>query len=379
MTYSLSRKAVLCLSAIAATAIAPQVALAQDNEGEVMGALSVAPADLAAALLAVDGTDAEAAAIQSVSGSDYAQLFYGLTTLGMRAPDTLGLAGECEVPLLDGYEVACSDGLRLYAGVDGAIYENGGGIDSAPLDATQYGLSVGADMSIGDSAVIGGNLAYMRGDADGDAGLDADYDGWRIGGYGTIDNGYTYFQLTGSYGQIGIDADRSVEFPGFAANMSSDVDVEQLTLGAHAGVRFAVGHATMLPYANVDYVRTAWDSFSESGGNAGLRLDGGVDDRLYSTLGMRFNSDIGTFVASANLGWRRQFKARRNAINSYYLGTNAPMEIVTDEANPDSALAGISIGGKAGKMDVRAYYDAIFNGHETTHGFGLRLRLPLGG
>ncbi|MBW0145681.1 autotransporter outer membrane beta-barrel domain-containing protein [Sphingomicrobium clamense] len=379
MAYSLSRKAALCLSATALAGLVPQAALAQDNEGEVMDALSVAPADIAAQLLALDGTDAEPDAINDASGSDYAQLFYSFTPIGMRAPDVLGLAGECEVPYLDGYEVACAEGLRLYAGVDGARYENDGGMQSDRIDTSQYSGSVGADVSIGDSGVVGGALTYLIGRSEGGAGLDTDYDGWRIGGYGTLDNGYTYFQVTGSYGRYNIDASREVEFGMIDQDLTADIDVEQITLGAHAGVRFAVGVATMLPYANIDYVRNEWDGFDEAGGSAALRIDDAVDDRLFTTLGMRFNTDIGGLVASANLGWRRMIGWRRSDIDTYFLGTNRRMDIVSAEANPDSALAGVSFGGKAGKLDFRAYYDAIFNGHETTHGFGLRLRLPLGG
>lgn len=379
MKYPLSSKAALCASAVAAAIAIPQAALAQDNAGEVVDALSTGPADLAAAFLAVDGTEFEADAVNDVSGSDYAQLFFSFTPLGMRANDTLGMYGECEVPYLDGYEVACSDGLRLYAGLDGVRYENDGGVQADRIGSSQYSGILGADYSIGDSATVGGTVAYTVGRSDGDAGLETDYDGWRVGGYGTIDNGSTYLTLVGSYGQYNIDASREVEFGTINQDLTANTDLEQITLGAHAGVRFAVGVATMLPYAKVDYVRNEWDGFSESGGSAALRIDEAIDDRLYTTLGMRFNSDIGGLVASANLGWRRMIGWRRSDIDSYFLGSNARMDVVSAEAKPDSALAGVSFGGKAGKLDFRAYYDAIFNGHDTTHAVGLRLRLPLGG
>lgn len=376
MKFSLCSKMALCASV---AIVFPGVSMAQDNGGEVVDALAVGPADLAAAFLAVDGTDAEGAAVHDLSGSDYAQLFFSFTPLGMRANDTLGLAGECEVPELDGYEVACTEGLRLYGGLDGARYENDGGIQADRIDSSQYSAILGVDYAIGDSAVVGGNLAYTIGRSDGDAGLETDYDGWRVGGYATLDNGSTYVRVVGSYGQYDIDAMREVEFGTINQDLTANADLEQLTLGAHAGVRFAVGVATMLPYANVDYVRNTWDGFSESGGSSALRIDEAVDDRLYTTLGMRFNSDIGGLVASANLGWRRLIGWRRSDIDTYFLDSPRRMDVVSAEARPDSALAGVSFGGKAGKLDFRAYYDAVFNGHDTTHAFGLRFRLPLGG
>lgn len=379
MKYALSSKAVLCLSAMTSATLLPNVAMAQDNAGEVVDALSTGPADLAAAFLAVDGTDAEMAAVHDLSGSDYAQLFFSFTPLGMRANDTLGMAGECEVPELDGYEVSCAEGLRIYGGLDAARYENDGGVQADRVDTSQYSAILGVDYAIGDSAVVGGNLAYTIGRSDGDAGLETDYDGWRLGGYATLDNGSTYFRVVGSYGRYDIDAEREVEFATIDQDMTANADLEQITLGAHAGVRFAVGVATMLPYVNVDYVRNKWDGFSESGGSAALRIDDAVDDRLYTTLGMRFNSDIGGLVASANLGWRRLIGYRRSDIDSYFLGSNARMDVVSAEANPDSAVAGVGFGGKAGKIDFRAYYDAVFNGHDTTHAVGLRFRVPLGG
>ena len=58
---------------------------------------------------------------------------------------------------------------------------------------------------------------------------------------------------------------------------------------------------------------------------------------------------------------------------------DARFEVVSASEKRGSLLAGISLGGKAGGVNVRVGYPGLFNGDGATHNASFRITMPLGG
>lgn len=97
------------------------------------------------------------------------------------------------------------------------------------------------------------------------------------------------------------------------------------------------------------------------------------------TAGAKWAMDLGSVVPQAELGYRHSFGDRRASFEASFLGDEDGLfEIVSAAEKRGSLLAGISLGGKAGPVDLRVGYRGVFNGDATSHNANLRIILPIG-
>ena len=261
----------------------------------------------------------------------------------------------------------------------------GGGNDQVQARLGGRGL----DVTVGGAGIIGGSIGYVTNHVrDNQFGDNADADGFQVGLYGVYDPGTFYVKGVTTYSWYDGDSSRNINFSGlapgatFASSPNGDPDVTMWTAGIHAGARFALGgNSVLTPYLNYDYVNAKLKSFTETGGNgADLTVWGGRAKHSYLTGGVKWATQMGGVVPEVNLGYRYRFGDKRSDFSASFLGdAGCDFDIVSAAQKKGTFLAGVSVGGKMGPVDLRLGYEGEFNSDVTSHAANFKFVLPLGG
>ncbi len=213
-------------------------------------------------------------------------------------------------------------------------------------------------------------------------------DGMQVGAYAVYDPGAFYVKGVTTYSWYDGDSRRHINFAGlapgatFAANPEGDPDIKMWTAGLHGGARFPLGgNSVATPYLNLDYVHAKLDSFTETGGGgADLTVLHGKSDHTFLTGGVKWATQLGGVVPELNIGYRYRFGSSRSHFEACFLNNPAcSFEIVSASQKGGTVLAGLSIGGKLGPVDLRIGYEGEFNSDITSHAGNFKFILPLGG
>ena len=169
----------------------------------------------------------------------------------------------------------------------------------------------------------------------------------------------------------------------FAANPSGDPDINMWTAGLHGGARLPMGgNSVVTPYLNYDYVDAKLKSFSETGGNgAELTVDNNHSRHSFLTGGVKWATQMGGVVPEVNLGYRYRFGNSRSTVHEcvHVPDPECDFDIISASQKRGTFLAGVSVGGKLGPVDLRIGYEGEFNGDITSHSGNFKFVLPLGG
>lgn len=328
---------------------------------------------LAAAALAALGAAAPAAAEHTpAAGAEYADYLQSLGTLGYRTNALLAGATDCEVPALAGSSLECRIAPRhLWGEVDYGRLGREGQRELGGYDAERWSMIVGFDTSILPAAVIGASIGKVgnRLDYEGsDTRLKGD--GWQAGLYASFDPGQFYVKALGAY--TGMDGDsRRLD----VAAIEGDPDVRLWSLGLHGGYRVTIGAASVVtPYLNYDRTNARLKSFKEAGG---LSARGAAAKHGWVTAGVKLAGEVGGLVPEANLGYRHMFGDRRSSFDAAFADRQAV--VASHRQGRGAVLAGLSVGGRLGTLDLRAGYDGAFRSGLAEHAGFLKLVVPLGG
>ena len=154
------------------------------------------------------------------------------------------------------------------------------------------------------------------------------------------------------------------------------------TFGLHGGSRIAMGgNSVLTPYLNYDYVNAKLKSFTETGRDgANLTVYGG---QLEAQLPDRRRQvgDPDRRRGSGGQPWlplplRRQ--AARDFSAAFIGDTACDFDIISASQKRGTFLAGLSVGGKMGPVDLRIGYEGEFNSDITSHSGNFKIVLPLG-
>jgi outer membrane autotransporter protein len=154
------------------------------------------------------------------------------------------------------------------------------------------------------------------------------------------------------------------------------------TFGLHGGARFNLGaNSVLTPYLDYDYVNARLKSFDERDGNgAGLTVEGGRSNHSYVTGGVKWAMQMGGVVPQVKLGYRYRFGDERSSFHGWFTpDPESDFDIVSSAQKKGTFLAGLSVGGKLGPVDLRVGYEGEFNGDVTSHSGNFKIVLPLGG
>jgi outer membrane autotransporter protein len=208
-----------------------------------------------------------------------------------------------------------------------------------------------------------------------------DADGALIGAYALYDGGSFYARGVATYSRFDGDSTRTIAFGGLAAEPHGDPDVSLFTLGLHGGARVPLGAALVAqPHVELDHVRARLDGFTEAGDSgAELKLGSSRSARTFLTGGFKLAGRIGRLLPEVDVAYRYRFGNARTSLGAAFAGEDAdPFGIVSAAQDRGSLLAGLSVGGKLGKVHVQLAYRGEFSGDVESHGGQLKLVLPLG-
>jgi len=216
-------------------------------------------------------------------------------------------------------------------------------------------------------------------------------DGWQVGAYAVYDPGPFFLKGVTTYSSMNGDSTRHINFAGlgtgtsFAGTLTGSPDVKMWTGGLHGGARLPMGGASVLtPYLNLDYVHAKMDGFTEAGlSGAELRIIDAKVNRTFLTGGVKWATQLGGVVPEVNLGYRYRFGNSRSGFTGQFFddntATDCTFDIVSAGQSRGTFLAGLSVGGKMGPVDLRIGYEGEFNGDVTSHSGNFKIVLPLGG
>jgi uncharacterized protein with beta-barrel porin domain len=330
-------------------------------------------------------------ALNMLSGSVYANYLNSFASLGVHENDLVDHATNCEMPALAGSVLECRSGgpIHVWGQLDYQTRKADGDIEAGDSRSKRFTGLLGIDANVGNAAIVGVDAGYLSNHfRDHQFGDTAKGDGWTVGAYAVYDPGTFFVKGVTTYSSLNGDATRHINFAGlapgaaFAANPTGDPDVNMWTAGLHGGARLPMGASSVVtPYLNLDYVHAHMKGFTEDGGNgAGLTVEGANSNHAFATGGVKWATQMGGVVPEVNLGYRYRFGDQRSDFRAFFNGdSDCDFGIVSAAQKKGTFLAGLSVGGKVGPVDLRIGYEGEFNGDVTSHSGNFKVVLPLGG
>jgi len=337
---------------------------------------------LAGTLFQLNAAD-YALALNELSGAGYAGYLQSFNSLGYHYNSVLERASECDRPVLAGSALACrTSPFHLWAQLDHDHLDRDGDSELAGDSGHRSTLVAGADVNLSSAAVVGisaGSVSNHDRFADA-AGSDIKGDGWQVGAYGVYDPGAFFVKALGTYSRLDGTAHRHLDFGASPGTITGNPDATVWTLGLHGGYRLQLSPANLVtPFVSYDYTDAKLDGFTETGTTgAELTVHGGSEKHSWLTGGVKWTGQFGGIVPEASVAWRHAFGDRRASFNANFAGSPATsdFDIVSMSEKHDALLAGVSVGGRLGPVDVRLAYQGAFGGGTTEHSGFLKLVLP---
>jgi hypothetical protein len=330
-------------------------------------------------------------ALNMLSGSVYANYLNSFPSLGVHYNDLADRSTDCEVPALAGSVLECrqSSPLHVWGQIDYQTRKADGDEEAGSGRSKRFTGLLGIDATVASSVIAGVEGGYVSNQfRDHQFGDSVKGNGWQVGGYAVWDPGSFFLKGMTTYSAMSGDSSRRVDWtdlaPGatFAGRLNGSPDVRMWTLGLHGGARLQLGGGSVVtPYVDYDYVRSTMDGFTESGlEGANLTVESAKANRSFLTGGVKWATRIGGVVPQLNLGYRYRFGNERSDFRALFDGDqDCDFDIVSAAQKKGAFLAGLSVGGKLGPVDLRIGYEGEFNGSSTSHSGNFRLVLPLGG
>jgi trimeric autotransporter adhesin len=326
-------------------------------------------------------------ALDQLAGASHAAYLQSFNSLGVQHNELIDRAIGCELPGREASSLSCRTGkLNLWGQLDFSNRNSDGDQEAAGYDADRWTAIIGGDVEVRPDAIVGASLAKRGNRLAFHNGNRSNADGYQLGAYGAIDPGTYYAKVIGTIGWYDGGSSRKVDWTQFGGTLSGqlqgDPDVRLWTLGAHFGYRVALGETSLLtPFLNIDHSAARLDDFTETGLTAAnLAIDESKSSRTVVTLGAKWAAEIGGAIPQAELGYRHLFGDRRSSVDAAFAAeAGSDFEVVSAADKRSSLLAGLSLGGKTGQVDVRVGYQGLFDGNSTSHSGGVRIIMPLGG
>lgn len=335
------------------------------------------------------GTQQEAqAAFDALSGEVHASLKSALLTdsrflrdaATSRVRAAFGGLGASTLPVL----AYGPEGRELVpAGVDRfAVWGQGFGAwgrwesdgNAAALDRSTGRFFVGGDMAVVDNWRLGLVAGYSHtGFSAPDRGSSGISDSFHLGIYGGGKAGDLGLRFGGAYSWHGITTDRAVSFPGFTDTLSASYRAATTQLFAEAGYEIETRQARFEPFAALAYVHHRTDGFTETGAAAALTAAASSLGTVFSTLGVRAETDLRLGGMSArvhgSLGWRHAFGASAPT-SSFSFAGGSPFDIAGVPLARNAAVieAGLAVDMSRNASLGLAYSGQIGSGAQD-HGF----------
>ncbi|MEO1709198.1 MAG: autotransporter domain-containing protein [Pseudomonadota bacterium] len=180
--------------------------------------------------------------------------------------------------------------------------------NAAGLDRDGFGMVLGADVALGDTASIGVAVNYSETDfnLDGAGFGTGTVDSFGALAYFGVDLGGVRVRTGGGFSESSVETLRSVAFATFTDGLSASYDGSVLFGFLEAGVPLEMGSSKIEPYVGLSFVEAETEGFTEAGGAAALRFEDEIENASNATAGVRFaTSDEGRFQLRGNAGYQQ--------------------------------------------------------------------------
>ncbi|MEJ2426706.1 MAG: autotransporter outer membrane beta-barrel domain-containing protein, partial [Candidatus Thiodiazotropha sp.] len=233
------------------------------------------------------------------------------------------------------------------------------------LDFNTYGITFGADYRITNQFILGGALGYIdsNSEIDNDAG-EIDTQGYSLSLYGTYYSNLNYFvDFSASYGSNNFDQSRRIVYTlaGLAdvnQKLTADYDGDMYTLFVGSGYDFTRDAWTFGPRADLEYIKSNVDGFSEDvsdasadGGGWATRVDSTDQKWLTLNLGGKVSythsADWGVLIPYTRLDWLHEFKDDSQVISAHFVDDPAGNAFRIETDDPDRDYLRLRIGTSA--------------------------------
>ncbi|WPL16644.1 Esterase EstP precursor [Thiorhodovibrio winogradskyi] len=263
-------------------------------------------------------------------------------------------------------------------------------------DFDGWGLSAGVDYRFTDSAILGLALGYNKGSANIDNhGGQVDSHGYSISLYGTYypdEHFYTDAVLT--YGRSRYDHSRNIGYTIGTVNVSqvasADYDSNEWSATLNAGYNIPFGAWTVTPVAQLQYLTTDVDGYTEQmsapsapGGGWATRIGSTNQESMTSTLGFNvshaISTGIGVILPQLHLDWVHEYKDDAVNINGSFAATpnSGVFDLAADDPDSDYFNARLSVAAQLAKGNSLFLYYNKVAGYKNldldTFGAGVRM------
>lgn len=210
----------------------------------------------------------------------------------------------------------------------GAWDHASGDSNASGYRASTYGVLLGLDSALSDSAHLGGATGYTRTSLRGSFGSGADSDNYHLAVYGDKRFGALALRGGAGYSWHSIETKRSVNYGTQSSRNQADYHAGTTQLFAEAGYAIPGERLNVEPFANLAYVNVENRGFAERGGATALQGDKQHTDATTSTLGLRMDSRWQLNARSqvtlrGELGWQHQYGSRDRGTGLQFSGSSA--------------------------------------------------------
>jgi len=344
------------------------------------------------------GQEQSRAAMDNLSGEIYGSLRTALLS-NQRLRNTVqarmqGLAagnrwamGEPVLLASSGATAVGTTGLRapsqrLWVNTWGYDGHTDGNRNAARAEHSGFGLALGGDVPLGDSAAAGLFFGYEDGKVKNGSQRQSRVDvaGYSLGGYVTTQVGSVDLQAGLTYSYLDFDARRTITVSGLAGKASADYKGRKVQAFAEASKPFALTDAaTVTPYLNLTQSWLSTNSTRERGSAAALAVRGQNDSVFQTTLGLRAAYQLPTHTPvalTAHLGWAHAFGDTDGKTSNRFASAGNRFAVQGTRLDRDRALAGVGIEARlTPNASLAVGYDGQFGSHYKDHTGSVQLRV----
>lgn len=200
-------------------------------------------------------------------------------------------------------------GRHLWVSADGQFVDVASDGVAASADGAGAGITVGADLAVGEGWVIGTALSAGRPRLDWDLGGGYRQTETTLSLYGGWAGGASYVNGALGYSALKYDVSRAVRLGAATRTATGTADGSGLLLGVEGGLRFAAGALSHGPLAGFLWQRIEVDGFVEQGaGSASMRYGKQTRNSAIARLGWRVELDAGDWRPYARLTVERELR-----------------------------------------------------------------------
>jgi outer membrane autotransporter protein len=251
-------------------------------------------------------------------------------------------------------------------GTDGSASVDGDA-NARGYDFDTTGATLGADLRVSDTLVIGVLGSYGNSDASLFNGGHIDAETYNVAAYATLyQNGYFFDALVGA-GYNSYDTKRA-SLLGYA---EASPDAWQLNSMLNTGYDFRQGKWTLTPNASVAYTRVSLDNFEEIGSLTPLSYPSQHQESLRSEIGLTlaYEADVNgiKITPQVRVAWQHEFLDSTQSMDSRFIGGGGGSTFAVSGPHMDRDRAVISAGISAEitpSVTIYGFYDGLLGSSE---------------